>query len=158
MWFLSFIPDAWLHWFVHGVVFLGVVLSVVGAIGKRISFIAEYGFVVKMIGSLLLLFGIFFEGGYGVEMSYRAKIAEMEAKVKVAEQQSIDANKKIDQKINEKVKLIKDNVNANAKEIESNRSNINAECKLSDVAWMWYNRSSQNGLASGRANPNGTSK
>ena len=92
MWFLSFIPDAWLHWFVHGVVLLGIVLSVVGTIGKSISFIAEYGFIVKALGSILLLVGIFFEGGYGVEMMYRNKIADMQAKIKVAEQQSKSVN------------------------------------------------------------------
>jgi hypothetical protein len=158
MWFLSFIPDAWLHWFVHGVVLLGIVLSVAGTIGKSISFIAEYGFLVKAIGSILLLVGIFFEGGYGVEMSYRAKVAEMEAKVKVAEQQSKNVNKQIETKVVEKVKIIKEQENARMREIEKNRSVINFECKLSDAAWMWYNRASQNDLARSTNGSTTTSK
>ena len=147
MWFLSFVPDAWLHWFVHGVVLLGIVLSVVGTIGKSISFIAEYGFIVKALGSILLLVGIFFEGGYGVEMMYRNKIADMQAKIKVAEQQSKSVNEQIKTKVIEKVKIIKEQENVKMREIEKNRNSINADCKLSDDAWVWYNRASQNDLA-----------
>lgn len=158
MWFLSFIPDAWLHWFVHGVVLLGITLSVVGAIGKSIPIIAEYGFLVKIIGSVLLLVGIFFEGGYGVEMSYRMRIAEMEKKIVVAQQQSKEVNKQIEQKVIEKVKIIKEKEYANHQAIESNRNNINADCKLSDAAWMFYNRASQNGISSSSNKSVGTGK
>ena len=147
MWFLSFIPDAWLHWFVHGVVLLGIVLSVAGTIGKSISVIVEYGFLIKSLGSILLLLGIFFEGGYGVEMSYRAKIADMQAKIKIAEQQSKEVNTKIETKIVERVKVIKEKTNGINIDIEKKRDSINAECKLSDDAWLFYNRSVKNVLA-----------
>ena len=144
MWFLSLIPDAWLHWFVHGIVILGIVLSVVGTIGKSISFIAEYGFIVKAIGSLLLLVGIFFEGGYGVEMMWRAKVNEMQKQIDVAEQKSKDANVELSKALKQKTIVIKEKVIQNAKQIESNRAVINSECKLSDTAWMLYNSSIKN--------------
>lgn len=158
MWFLSFIPDWLLTWVVHGTVIVGLFLTFGGALLKYVPFISSYARFANTIGGVLLLIGVFFEGGLGVEMSYRAKIADLQAKVKVAEQQSKEANKVIDQKVNEKVKKIKDNVNVNAKGIEANRSNINAECKLSDDAWMWYNRASQNGVAGSNTKSNGTSK
>jgi hypothetical protein len=157
MWFLNFIPDALLHWFVHGVVALGLIMYVIGYL-RNFPIVGPYAGISRQLGTLVLLFGIFFEGGYGVEMMYRAKIADLQAQIKVAEQQSKDANTKIEQKVNEKVKLIKDNVNANSKAIEANRTSINAECKLSDVAWLWYNRASQNELAGGSVKSNGTSK
>lgn len=158
MWFLSLIPDAWLHWFVHGVVILGIVLSVIGTIGKSISFIAEYGFIVKAIGSLLLLVGIFFEGGYGVEMMWRAKAEEMQKQIDVAEQKSKDANVKLSQALKDKTIIIKEKVIQNAKQIESNRTVINSECKLSDTAWMLYNGSIKNEMAGSTARNSATSK
>ena len=147
MWFLNFIPDALLHWFVHGVLLLGLVLSVLGAVGKNISFIAEYGFVVKFFGSLLFVIGVFFEGGYGVEMSYREKIAEMQKEINLAKQQSKEVNDKIESKVIEKVKIIKEQTNEINQDIETKRNNINAVCKLSDDAWVLYNRATKNALA-----------
>lgn len=158
MWFLSLIPDAWLHLFVHGVVILGIVLSVIGTIGKSISFIAEYGFIVKAIGSLLLLVGIFFEGGYGVEMMWRAKAEEMQKQIDVAEQKSKDANVKLSQALKDKTIIIKEKVIQNAKQIESNRTVINSECKLSDTAWMLYNGSIKNEVAGSTTRNPATSK
>ena len=158
MWFLSFLPDWLLTWAIHGSVVVGLFLIFGGSIIKRIPIINEYGSLANSVGSILLLVGIFFEGGLGVEMSYRAKIADLQAKVKVAEQQSKEANAAIDQKVAERVKNIKDNVNVKAKGIEANRTAINAECKLSDVAWLWYNRSTQDAVAGSTTKPNGTSK
>jgi len=158
MWFLSLIPDAWLHLFVHGVVILGIVLSVIGTIGKSISFIAEYGFIVKAIGSLLLLVGIFFEGGYGVEMMWRAKAEEMQKQIDVAEQKSKDANVKLSQALKDKTIIIKEKVIENAKQIESNRTVINSECKLSDTAWMLYNSSIKNEISGSTTGNATTSK
>jgi hypothetical protein len=147
MWFLSFLPDWLLTWVIHGVVILGLLLTFGGALLKYIPFVNAYAAVAKQIGILLLVGGVWFEGGLDVELSYRAKVAEMQAKIEVAEQKSKDANVNIDNKVAEKLKNIKDNVNVNAKGIEANRSSINAECKLSDTAWMLYNRASQNGVS-----------
>lgn len=147
MWFLSFIPDWLLTWVIHGVVVLGLFLSFGGSLLKFIPGISSYASIAKQFGIILLVIGVWFEGGIDVELSYRAKIAEMQAKIQIAEQQSKEANANIDKKVAEKIKNIKDNVNANAKGIEANRANINAECKLSDTAWMLYNRASQNGVA-----------
>jgi hypothetical protein len=147
MWFLNFIPDTWLHWIIHGIVTLGILLSMVGVIGKNIPFISGYGLIIKSIGALLLIIGIFFEGGYGVEMSYRNRIAEMQEKIKVAETQSKETNTKIETKVVQVVKYIKENTEANKNAIEKNRDVINNDCKLSDTAWMLYNRSTQNVMA-----------
>lgn len=154
MWYLNFIPDTWLIWFIHGVLALGFVLSIIGAIGKHIPFVSTYALFVKLLGGLLLVMGIYFEGGYGVEMSYRARIAEMQAEVKLAEEKSKVVNTVIETKLVEKVKVIKEKVNENSHDIETNRAAINAECKLSDTAWLLYNRASQNDLAGSTSKSN----
>ena len=53
------------------------------------------------------MLGVWLRGGYDVEMSWRAKVAEAEARVAVAEQQSKETNTVIEQKIVEKTKVIK---------------------------------------------------
>jgi L-cysteine desulfidase len=50
---------------------------------------------------------VWLRGGYDVEMSWRAKVADAEARVAAAEQKSQETNTVIEQKIVEKTKVIK---------------------------------------------------
>jgi hypothetical protein len=130
MWWLSFIPDDFLQWFIHGVVVLGLALSVIGAIGKNIPFIGQYGLIVKGLGGLLLIAGIFFEGGYGVEMSYRARIAEMQEKINQAVRESNEANDKLAGQVKDDVKVVHDTQVIVQERIVEIEKKIDAECKI----------------------------
>ena len=88
MWFLSFVPDWLITWVIHGAVIVGLFLVFGGTLLKRLPFIDVYAAFVNQIGSIILLIGVYFEGGLGVEMSYRNKIADMKSQIKVAEQKA----------------------------------------------------------------------
>jgi hypothetical protein len=159
MWFfLSFVPDWFVEYFVHIIFGVGFSGLITGIFLSKIPFVDQYGFLIKTISTVFLVIGIFLEGGLTTEMAWRSKVAEMETKIKVAEEKSKKVNAKIEKEVNERVKIIKDKNYANRKEIESNRNTINAECKLSDSAWMFYNRTTQNAMANGTTKSNGTSK
>jgi hypothetical protein len=155
MWFLSFIPDWILQWAIHGLVILGLLLTFVGSLVKFIPVIQPYALVGRQLGIVLLVVGVFFEGGYATEMSYRARIAEMQAKIKEAEIQSAKANEKLAAEVSKNKELIKEKVNRNAKDIEAKRETINAECKLSDDAWVLYNRAVEPKVSRGPSSANG---
>ena len=155
MWFLSFIPDWILQWAIHGLVILGLVLTFIGSIVRFIPVIQPYALVGRQLGIVLLVIGVFFEGGYATEMSYRARIAEMQAKIKEAEIQSAKANEKLAAEVSKNKELIKEKVNRNAKDIEAKREAINAECKLSDDAWVLYNRAVEPKVSRGPSSANG---
>ena len=155
MWFLSFIPDWILQWAIHGLVILGLVLTFIGSIVRFIPVIQPYALVGRQLGIVLLVIGVFFEGGYATEMSYRARIAEMQAKIKEAEVKSAKANEKLAAEVNKNKELIKEKVNRNAKDIEAKREAINAECKLSDDAWVLYNRAIEPKISRGPSSANG---
>lgn len=155
MWFLSFIPDWILQWAIHGLVILGLVLTFIGSIVRFIPVIQPYALVGRQLGIVLLVIGVFFEGGYATEMSYRARIAEMQAKIKEAEVKSAKANEKLAAEVNKNKELIKEKVNRNAKDIEAKREAINAECKLSDDAWVLYNRAIEPKVSRGPSSANG---
>jgi len=140
MWFLNFIPTELLQLAIHGVVALGVILSLAGAFASRIAFIGQYGIAAKVLGSVLLLLGVFFEGGYGVEMSYRLRTQQLQAEIATAEKKSDDLQKALSVKSKQKTIIIKEKVAENAKDIEANRIVINNGCTISDDAWMFYNR------------------
>lgn len=155
MWFLSFIPDWILQWAIHGLVILGLVLTFIGSIVRFIPVIQPYALVGRQLGIVLLVIGVFFEGGYATEMSYRARIAEMQAKIKEAEVKSAKANEKLAAEVSKNKELIKEKVNRNAKDIEAKREAINAECKLSDDAWVLYNRAIEPKVSRGPSSANG---
>jgi hypothetical protein len=74
MWFiLHFIPDGWYKLFVHGVVVLGLGLTILSTIFRWKLY--------QIIGILVLMAGIFFEGGYATEMMWRAKVQEVQKKL-----------------------------------------------------------------------------
>jgi hypothetical protein len=155
MWFLSFIPDWILQWAIHGLVILGLLLTFVGSLVKFIPVIKPYALVGRQLGIVLLVVGVFFEGGYATEMSYRARIAEMQAKIKEAEIKSAKVNEKLAAEVSKNKVLIKEKVNRNAKDIEAKREAINAECKLSDDAWVLYNRAVEPKVSRSSSSANG---
>ena len=155
MWFLSFIPDWFLQWAIHGLVILGLVLTFIGSLVRFIPVIQPYALVGRQLGIVLLVIGVFFEGGYATEMSYRARIAEMQSKIKEAEVKSAKANEKLAAEVSKNKELIREKVNKNAKDIEAKREAINAECKLSDDAWVLYNRAVEPKISRGPSSANG---
>ena len=159
MWFLlSFVPDWFINYFVHIIFGAGLIGIIVGAFLSKVPFVNQYGVLIKIVSNILFVVGLFLEGGLQTELAWREKVAELQAKIEIAQQQSKESNAKLEKKLAEKVKTIKDNVNANRQIIEENRDSINAECKLSDTAWLLYNSASQNAFPGGSSKSVGTSK
>jgi hypothetical protein len=104
---LSFIPDSLITLIVHIIFAIGVIGFFVGSFASKFPFISAYGNIVKIIASVLLVVGLYFEGGLGVEQEWRKKVAEMQAKVALAEQQSAKENVRIVEKIVKKTEYIK---------------------------------------------------
>jgi len=154
-WILSLLPEWILAALIHGTVLLGLVLTFGGGLLKLLPVINPYASIAKQVGIVLLVIGVFFEGGLTVEKSYRARIAEMQAKIKEAEIQSVKANEKLAYEVSKNKELIKEKVNRNAKDIEAKREAINAECKLSDDAWVLYNRAVEPKVSRGPSSANG---
>jgi hypothetical protein len=157
MWFLSFVPDGMLKAVVHGMVFAGLFLTFGGSFIKDLPFISPYVRIARQIGIALFVVGVFFEGGYATEMMYRKRIAEMQEKIREAEIKSAQVNEELTNELNKKRNDIKDKVKQNGKDIQAQRQNIDAECRLSDTAWLLYNRSIDSKVSTGSTNSFGTS-
>jgi len=106
-WMINLIPDAMLNWVYWLIIAVGATGVLAGWLGKWIPFYGNYVKVLQPVGIVLLVLGVWLRGGYDVEMSWRAKVAEAEARVAVAEQKSQETNTVIEQKIVEKTKVIK---------------------------------------------------
>jgi len=107
MWILHFLPDTIILWFCNILLLVGVVLTAAGLFAHRIPVIWQYQLPFKILGIALLVLGVYFRGGYAVEAEWRERVAEVEAKLAVAQQKSVDANTKIDTAAKEKIRVIR---------------------------------------------------
>ena len=110
MWILHFLPDALILWFCNILLLVGVVLTVAGFFVHRIPFplLWQYQLPFKILGIALLVLGVYFRGGYGVEMAWRERVAEVEARLKAAEEQSTKENTRIETKTVNRTRLIRE--------------------------------------------------
>ena len=157
MFILHFLPDAYLLWVVNTVLLLGVIGTIAGFFIKFIPFLDPYKLLLNILSTLLLVAGVYFKGGYGVEMEWRTRVAALEQKIVEAEAQSHDANVQIETRVVEKVRVIKEKVYATKKIIQEHKEIINAECTVPDVARVLYNSAVNNELPAGTSVLNGAS-
>ena len=150
MWMLSLVPNEVLQWFVHGVLALAILVF----IASRFSGI--YKLPLGAFAFVLLIFAVYFEGGYGVEMEWRNKVAQVQEKVKEAEEQSEKVNTVIETKFVEKVKVIKETANANIQYVDRVVTKYDNLCTLSNSAIVLHDSASRNEVARGPSATNGT--
>jgi hypothetical protein len=139
-WILSLIPDSIFIWITYFLMAIGIGLYIASKLVKWIPLMGQYKLPAELVGIIVLLAGTYLFGGYGVELAWRERVAELEAKVKEAEVQSQKVNTVIQTKIVERVKIVEKKVEVVRKEIEVQKEVINAECKINDVAIELYNK------------------
>ena len=144
MFLLHFLPDSFLHTVINIVLFAGLGLTAVGFfLVGWIPGLRNYKTLIQNIGVVLLVAGIYWKGGYGVEMEWRNRVAELEAKLKIAEEKSAEVNTVIETKVVTKVKHIKDTQVKIQKQIVEKEKIINGECEVSAEAIELLNKAAE---------------
>ena len=138
---LSLLPTEILQWVIHGIVLLGLF----GFIYSH--FVPIYGKIISPIAILILVLGVYCEGGYFVEKEWRSKVEDMEKKVAAAEEKSAVVNTIVQTKIVEKIKIVREITNANVQVVEKIVTKYDNICTLSNAAIVLHNSASQNVLA-----------
>ena len=107
MWILHFLPDAVILWTCNIVLLAGVLLTTAAFFIKNIPVVNQYRIPAQVLGIALLVAGVYWRGGYAIEMEWRERVAEVEAKVAAAEAQSREENTKIVTKVVTKTQVIR---------------------------------------------------
>jgi len=139
MWILHFLPDSLIIWFIHIVMIVGAASAIAGYFFVGIPYIGSRRTLFQILGVALLIAGVYLKGGYSAEMQWRDRVAEVEAKVKVAEEKAKKANTQVQTKIVTKIVKIQEKATVAKETIRRNKEVINRECKLSDEAISAYN-------------------
>lgn len=134
MWMLAFIPDALLAWAINTVLIAGIIGFAAsfffGYVVRWIPAIAPYHLLIQVVSIVLLVAGVYFKGGYSVEMAWREKVAELEAKIAISEQQSKEVNEKIVTVYKDKVKVVKEVQVVVQEKIKTVEVKIDSQCKI----------------------------
>ena len=104
MWIFNFFPDS----FFHAFAIIGVLAILASMFLKRIPFVDNYYIPIRIVGFVVLGFGIFFEGAIHNNKEWIARVKEMEAKVAAAEVESKKETIKIVQKVVVKKQIVKE--------------------------------------------------
>jgi hypothetical protein len=139
-WIIQWLPDSMLYALTNTVLVTGLVLTVVASLVKFVPFINIYRLALQLAGVLLLATGLYFRGGYDTEMTWRQRVADLEEKIRVAENKAPEVTKEIVTKYKDKIVVVNRGVEVVKKEIEIQREVINEGCKLNPTAVELYNR------------------
>ena len=85
----------------------GILLTVTAFFIQRIPIINQYRTPAQVLGIALLVMGVYWRGGYAIEMEWRERVAEVEARVAAAEAKSAEENVKIVTKVVTKTQVIR---------------------------------------------------
>lgn len=140
---LSFIPDSIILYFVNIIFYAGIVGTLLGFV-FNLPFLTQYRLIVQIVSLLLLCAGLYFKGGYEVEMQWRARVAEMKQQVALAGEKSKVVNAEVQTKIVTKIKTIHDTKVITKEIIKEVEKVIDAECKVAPEAIIILNAAAKN--------------
>jgi hypothetical protein len=129
-WMLSLIPDSVFVWITYILITVGAGLYIASKLVKWIPLMGQYKLPSELIGIAVLLIGVYLFGGYGVEMSWREKVRQLEEKIKIAEEKSQQVNTVIQEKIVYRTKVIKEKETVYVDRIKEIAKEVDAKCEV----------------------------
>jgi hypothetical protein len=157
VWMLSLVPDSVFVALTYVIFALGLGLYTASKLVQWIPVIMQYRIPAELIGIVCLCTGAYFFGWQGNEKKWLDRVAELEAKVKIAEEKSQQVNTVIQEKIVTRVKVIKENVYVNREIIkEVAGAQLDAQCSLPRSTISLHDSASRNEVPERAAATDGT--
>ena len=130
MWMMHLLPDSFLIFVINALLVTGLIGMVIGFVGSKIPFVGTYATIIKIVSIVLFCVGLYWKGGYSVEQDWRQRVAELEEKVKDAEEKSRQTNVVIETKYRDRVKKVTEVRERVVQTIKEKEKVINAKCEL----------------------------
>lgn len=143
MWLLNFIPGNWVE-----TITKLVVVGSIGALGatwllSKFPVIGNYAKMIRLVAGLSLLGSIYFMGRLDNELSWREQIAELEAKVRIAEAKSQQVNTVIQTKVVTRTKIVREKQIVVQEKIREVEKSINERCEIDPAVIEIHNRAAE---------------
>ena len=134
MWLIQFFPTAQIDWIINGVIIVGFAVTALSFVLTVIPVVNVYRTWFKVAGIALLTIGVYFKGGAVVEKEWRARVEELEAKVREAEAKSAQVNTVIETRYRDRVKVVKQQQTVYKDRVVKEREVIDRECRVAPEA------------------------
>lgn len=108
MWILHLLPEALILWVCNLLLAAGIALTVAAFFIKSIPLLNQYRLPAQILGIALLVVGVYWRGGYAVESDWRERVAEVQAKLAVAEKRSAEVNTEIITRVVTQTKVVRE--------------------------------------------------
>ena len=144
MWILHLLPDAAILWFCNILLLVGLTATLAGFFVHRIPLVWRYQLPFKVAGIALLILGVYFRGGYAVEMQWRERVAEVEAKLAQAEKQSQEANVVLEKKGQDRIRVIKEKGTIIKQSIDREVTKYDNTCVIPNEVVRAHNAAARN--------------
>lgn len=107
-WAINLIPDPVLSMIYWAMIAAGITGIIAAWVGRWIPFYGKYANVLKPIGIVLLVLGVWLRGGYDTEMRWRNQVADMQAKVEAAQAAAAATNRAVETKVEVQTKIVRE--------------------------------------------------
>jgi hypothetical protein len=144
MWILNFIPDALILWAINIILLVGLTAALSSNFISYVPSIIPYASIIKIVGIVLLVVGIYMRGGYDVESSWRSKVEDLEAKINISEVKSKEVNTVLKDSLISKNKEINQNQVLIQERIKKVNKQIDADCKITPEVITILNDAARN--------------
>lgn len=142
-WMISLIPDTVFIWITYILMAVGAGLYVASKLIQWIPLMGQYKLPAELIGIVVLLGGVYLFGGYGVEMSWRDKVRQLEEKIKAAEEKSQEVKIQIQEKIVYRTRIVKEKETVYIDRIKEIAIEVDAKCEVDSRVIEELNKASE---------------
>jgi hypothetical protein len=157
MWSWFFDISEWSSALTNYLLMFGMVLYVVSKLPIWIAQLKLWRLPVEIAAVVAFALGSYLWGGTSVEHKWQARVTELEQKLQAAEQRSQEVNTVIQERVVEKIKVIKQNVYVNQEIIrETAGAQLDANCSLPKSSIVLHDSASQNQVPDRAAATDGT--
>ncbi len=140
MWILNWLPD----FVFHLILIVGVLALLAGWALRMVPVVAKYSLPIQVVGVLLTVLGVWYEGGIVKDAEWKARVAELEIKVAQAEAKSAEVNTKVVTKVITKTQVIRQKGDDVVRYIDREITKYDSECKIPQVAIKAHDASALN--------------
>ncbi len=150
MFLIHLLPLSWVVWVVSLILFAGVAITLVGIFFKLIPTallgpFAMYQLPIQIVGTILLVAGVYLSGGVAIEKEWQAKLALATQQVKIAEEKARTANAVIQEKVVQKIVHVKDKQKAISEKLPDYVTpQVDAGCKITDAVVQYHDAAAKN--------------
>lgn len=139
-WLLALLPVG--AWYV--LLVLGIAAVVASIFLKIVPLISQYSLPIKWSGIAVIVLSTWMLGGFANEEKWKARVAELEAKVLVAEAKSAKINTVIETVYVDRVKVVTDTRVALQNTIRKSANKLDQTCRIPEQAITILNQSAGN--------------